>query len=263
MRRVIAGLALTTGVALVTAVPAQAAARPDPVKALKAQISSGKGAEVTSSTTMSVKGKKLISFTEKGKIQPGKGSDLTFKGDLSLALFASIEPGDVHALSALAGTSRFVTIGKETYVSGELVRNALPTGMTWLRFEEPVTSPGAPLIDVLAPGTLKTLLAGAGPAKGGVVKGTTSVAGLRSVAPRLRAFATKGAISWTLTLDGKGLVKSFSATLPSTDGMSVKTGTRVSRWGSVKIAAPADGVYDADALGQAVPIPDPIAEANK
>ncbi|MEU7896756.1 hypothetical protein AB0B45_28340 [Nonomuraea sp. NPDC049152] len=56
---------------------------------------------------------------------------------------------------------------------------------------------------------------------------------------------------------------SVQETLPDADGVSVKTETRVSRWGSIKVTPPAGGVYDSDALGEAVPIPDPIAEANK
>ncbi|MEV4063773.1 hypothetical protein [Nonomuraea dietziae] len=263
MRRALVGLALTTGVVLVTALPAQAAAGPNPVKVMEAQLSAKKGAEVASTTSMSVDGKLMISFKEKGKVQLGKGSDLTFKGDLGPAIYGAIAPEDFYLISALTDTSRVITVGKESYVSGGLVRNALPTGMTWLRFDKPVDSPGAPPIDILAAGTLKTLLAGAAP-KGGVAKGTISVAKLRSVAPRLRTFATKGTVSWTLQFDAKGLVKRFSATLPSVDGVSIKTETRVSRWGSVTVSPPpGDQVFDADALGESVPIPDPIAEANK
>ncbi|GAA2390903.1 hypothetical protein [Nonomuraea africana] len=269
MKRIIIGLALTTGVALVGAAPAQAAPKADPVKALKAQFTPGKGVTFSSVVRMGGSGETLITTRENGTIGFDKSgpaaSDITFKMQLDPTLKALLEEEDQASFAVLAKPTRTISVKGKTYVSGSMVAQVLPEGKTWVRYTGAASTnrgEGA-FLDVFEPATLKTLVAGASSYRNGVAKGTISTAKLRSVSRTFRSGGDSiGAkkITWALWINAKGQVTRVSAKMAvPMRGVTLEMtqDSRFSGWGAkVAISAPPSAqVVDSKDLGEDAPTP--------
>ncbi|MFE3447568.1 hypothetical protein ACFXJ8_01425 [Nonomuraea sp. NPDC059194] len=280
MKRTIIGLALTTGVALITAVPAQAAApKADPVKALKAQFVSGKGVTFSSIVRMGGSGETLITTRENGKIGFDRSgpaaSDSSFKVQIDPTLKSLLDDETRTMYAALAKPTRAISVKGKTYLSGSMVADVLPDGKTWVRYPGATTanSGDGTFVNIFEPATLKTLLAGASSYRNGVAKGTISAAKLRSVSRTFRAGGNvidAKKITWALWINSKGLVTRVSAKMAvPMRGVTLEMSqeSRFSGWGAkVSIVAPPSAqVVDAKELGEDAPtpgIPDVLTEVK-
>ncbi|MEU7896757.1 hypothetical protein AB0B45_28345 [Nonomuraea sp. NPDC049152] len=277
MKRTIIGLALTTGVALITAVPAQAAApKADPVKALKSQYVAGKGVKTSSTIRMSISGDPIITTRESGVSEFGTSgvaaSDKTMKFSISPIVASALDDEEEgQALKDLVRTpTRQIDIKRWSYLSGGLVAGSLPEGKTWVRGPRVNASPLGPEVDLFTPGTLKALLASASSVKNGVAKGTIKVGHLPS---RPAGFKASQKLTWALWFDGKGLVSRFTTkiSLPAGRGekLDFTADSRFSGWGSkVKVTEPAAETWvDAKDLDKGIPtvpgMPEALTEVGK
>ncbi|MGW5680698.1 hypothetical protein [Nonomuraea sp. NPDC003754] len=279
MKRTIVGLALATGVALITAVPAQAAApKADPVKALKAQFVPGKGVKTTATLRMSISGDPVITARETGALAWSRSgvaaSDKTVKFSLDPVVVSALEEGDEDgaALKDLVRTpTRQINIKNWSYLSGGLVAGSLPEGKTWVRGPRTdAASLGGPSVDLFSPGTLKTLLSSASSVKNGLAKGTIKAGKLPS---RPLGFKASQKVTWALWFDSKGLVSRFTTkiSLPMGRGETIDftADSRYTGWGStVKVTEPAaESWVDAKDLDKELPnvpgMPESLTEASK
>ncbi|GAA3471690.1 hypothetical protein [Nonomuraea roseola] len=274
MRKILVGLALTTGVALIAAPAAQAAPKADPVKSLKAQYVPGKGVKTSSTIRMSISGDPVITARESGVTAFGKSgvtaTDRTTKFHLDPVIVAALEDEeDGQSLKDLVRTpTRVISVKQWSYLSGGLVASTLPEGKTWVRTPNAGDSLGGPKVDLFASGTLKTLLASASSYRNGVAKGTIKVSQLPG-----RPFGAKAGqkVSWTLWIDAKGLVSRFATKLSVPVGrgetMDFTADERFTGWGSkvTVTAPPAADWIDSKDLDQELPdvpgMPDALTEA--
>ncbi|WP_431893890.1 hypothetical protein [Nonomuraea sp. bgisy101] len=277
MKRTIIGLALTTGVALIAAAPAQAAApKADPVKTLKAQFVAGKGVKTSATVRMSISGDPILTASESGVSEFGASgvaaSDKTVKFRIDPILVAALDDEkESQALKELVRTpTRQINIKRWSYLSGGLVASSLPEGKTWVRGPRVEASPAGAEVDLFSPGTLKTLLASASSFKNGVAKGTIKVGRLPG---KPLAFRAGQKLTWMLQFDGKGLVSRFTTkvSLPAGKGetLDFTTDSRFTGWGStVKVTEPpAESWVDSKDLGKELPtvpgMPEMLTEADK
>ncbi|MER6943486.1 hypothetical protein ABT294_05615 [Nonomuraea sp. NPDC000554] len=276
MKRILAGLALTTAAALVTAGPAQAApaASADPVKALKKQFVAGQGVKLTSTTTSRIGREQYAGDLKEGVIafdaNGVAGAQVTRTPALSPEMRKRLEKlaeknndiGDTAQL--LTERIYLVSAGNRLYANGGLISSLLPDGKLWVGWPgTPISAAGADqIINVFEPDTLKTLLATAkGKTKGksgDQYRGSITFAQLYKLSPDFRKLtgakptgtSAKDAISWRLTLDAQKLVKriaiSWSTKVTKKITLNVSTETRYSDWGSAitVTAPPAEQVVD-------------------
>ncbi|MEU0570374.1 hypothetical protein ABZ297_33990 [Nonomuraea sp. NPDC005983] len=282
MKRILAGLALTTAAALVTAGPAQAApaASADPVKALKKQFVAGQGVKLTETTKTTIGREQYAGDSKEGVVafdaNGVAGAEVTRTPNLSPEMRKRLEQlaeknndvGDTAQL--LTERIYLVSTGNRLYANGGLFSSLLPESKLWVGW------PGSPIaaanndqiVNVFEPDTLKTLLATAkGRSKGGSgdqYRGSITIAQLYKVSPSFRKLIpvkptgapAKNAVSWRLSLDAQKLVKriaiSWSVKVTKKITLSVSTETRYSDWGSAVTvtAPPAEQVLDFKDLGK-------------
>ncbi|MGR6919518.1 hypothetical protein ACU635_35240 [[Actinomadura] parvosata] len=159
-----------------------------------------------------------------------------------------------------------ISSGYDDYVSSPRCAGVLPQGTNWVRYSHTDLPASNPLLEVLEPATLKTLLAHHTSWRGGVVKGTIKADKLVEVsgsfASRFRGYSRSkpvSTISYTLRLSTAGLVERVTAkgVLHHWKGsvLRVEAGTRHSAWGrQVTVALPLKGeVLDQQQLEGKVP----------
>ncbi|MFC4010645.1 hypothetical protein ACFOY2_25685 [Nonomuraea purpurea] len=258
MKRILAGLALTTAAALVTAAPAQAApaqaAPVNPVKALKKQFVSGHGVKISETSSMSSNGKSLGTSKSSAIIEFGK-SGVVASDVRSKASSKSME--------SLLSPQRAITVGGYSYVQGGLYTEDLPEGKKWVRYRG--TASGATynqVIDITRPKVLQTLISRAKGAKGGVYKGSLTYSDLaKAYGQKLTGTLGKIKIDYALAVNSKGLVTTLKSDWGLDFGVLGKaqssTTTRFSGWGAkVKIKAPAKSLWaDVDSVPEDSEIP--------
>ncbi|MFI7441118.1 hypothetical protein [Nonomuraea indica] len=285
MKRIVTGLALASAATLIAAAPAQAAPV-NPAAAVQKQYAAGKGVKFAEVVKMVYKGERDILLRRSGTLQFGSSgvvaSDIT--GQLN------IKRSDVEALSdiladedepelgetlvtALTTPERIVTVGKSTYLTGGLWSALLNSNKGWIKI--PGTAPvgltstySQPLNIVGEPATLKTLMKGAKATKDGFY-GKISAGELSKVSPTFRntpginVKKAKGAISWKLSVDAKGLPVRLASAFPSSvlgmtpKGVTISVETRYSDWGTpVTVTAPPE-LEVAKTLEEAIDLPGP------
>ncbi|MFG3435773.1 hypothetical protein ACGF0J_00895 [Nonomuraea sp. NPDC047897] len=285
MKRIVTGLALASAATLIAAAPAQAAPV-NPAATVKKQYAAGKGVKFAEVVKMAYQGERQILLRRGGTLQFGGSgvvaSDIT--GQLNIKkedaealvdLFADEEDaeGGEALVTALTMPERIVTVGRSTYLTGSLWSAVLNSNKSWIKL--PGTAPvgltstySQPLNIVGEPATLKTLLKGAKATKDGFY-GKISAGELGKVSPSFRKTpginlkAAKGAVSWKMSVDAKGLPVRLVSTFPSSVlGMSPKdvtisVDTRYSGWGApVTVTAPPE-LEVARTLEEAVDLPGP------
>ncbi|MEV4069463.1 hypothetical protein ACGFJC_17370 [Nonomuraea fuscirosea] len=259
MKRILAGLALTTAAALVTAAPAHAAPA-DPVKALKKQFVAGKGVRIVETARLAVDGKKSSSSKSSGTFLFGKSG-----------VVASDLKNQAPKAAAQVAPPRVITIGGHSYVQGGAFSQDLPEGKKWVRY--PGVAAGATysqMIDVFQPGVLKVLVAKATSVKGGTYKGalTQDQLAAASHGQKLGGKLGKIKIEYALSVNSKGLVRELRSNWTMDFGVLGKyrssTSTQYIGWGSkVTIKAPAEDLWiDAKDLGEDSEVPDQLAESS-
>ncbi|NRQ37937.1 hypothetical protein HII36_39825 [Nonomuraea sp. NN258] len=272
MKRIIAGLALATSVALVTsAAPASATPAPaapkDPVAAVKKQLVPGKGVKFTERTTIIDGDERSVFVRRSGMLRFSRSgiaaSDITAKSNLKASEMDEDAP---DMLKAMAKPERTIKIGNTAYVSGGILSASMPEGSTW--FKMPKGPHGGMLgmygqpVNIAEPATLKALLQTGKPTRDGY-SGKITVGALYKVSPWYRSMSilmikpsvkqAKNPISWRLSVNAKGLpirlVTTFASNAlgPSAgDGTDRSVDTRYTGWGgkiTIK-APPADQVTD-------------------
>ncbi|MBB2909561.1 hypothetical protein FHS43_000807 [Streptosporangium becharense] len=283
MKRMIAVLTSATAVALTASLPVAAhasAQAPDPLTALKKQLTAGHGVQFVDTVKTRKAGRTEVISKREGELQFDaagisasdhtsrprvKESDLEFDLSSPESGFGDAEddrsPEAVQAeeqldklLKGLADPERVVRVKKAAYLSGGVFGPFLPVGKPWLHIPEDtlgVTGSIGQHINPAEPATLKALLANA------TVKRPTSYAGkitfgeLHKVSPWFRAAMgrklygdmAKDTLNWKLFLGTDRLPARLTTTETDSSGKTVglTVDTRYTGWGSeVSITAPAD-----------------------
>ncbi|MER7506191.1 hypothetical protein AB0L05_35555 [Nonomuraea pusilla] len=271
MKRTVVGVILIAGLAQLVAAPAQAAPRANPVTALRAALIRGKGVNIVSTAkvdhgrglyyTVNLDG--MVGFGPQGEI----ASDTSQRMQFSKAMMSGLKKLGMAEDAALEETPlRVISSGYDDYVSGPQFADVLPQGTNWVRYSHTDLPASNPLLEVLEPATLKTLLAHRTSWRGGVVKGTIKADKLVKVsgsfASRFRGYSWSkpvSTISYTLRLSTAGLVERVTAKgiLHHWKGsvLRVEADTRYSAWGQqVTVALPLGGeVLDQEQLEGKVP----------
>ncbi|GAA3718637.1 hypothetical protein GCM10022224_100460 [Nonomuraea antimicrobica] len=257
MKRILAGLALASSAALMTAAPAQAAPV-DPVKALKKQYVTGHGVRVSESAKTVVDGKSSATMTTNGAF--GFGGSRVVAADLRTEAKGGtgLEP------------SRLITVGKHSYAQGGLFSVDLPEGKKWVRYPYD----GGPLLtsqplNVLDPKVLKTLVSKAKSFKGGTYQGAISFGDLsKFYGEKISGKIAKVKINYSLDVNSKGLVDRIRSQYTMDFGVLGSTtatvNTRFTGWGAkttVK-APPADAVVDISEFGADTQVPQEIPNGS-
>ncbi|MEQ4715117.1 hypothetical protein [Nonomuraea sp. B19D2] len=239
MKRILAGLALTTAAALVTATPAAQAAPVDPVKALKKQFVPGHGVRISEKTRLTVNGKSSGATTRtSGTFEFGKTGVVA--SDVK-----NHATGSDKSLAALFTPPRTITVGGYSYLQGGAFSEDLPEGKTWVRY--PGQASGGTynqVIDIFDPKVLKAIVSHAKSFKGGTYKGALTYKELAKVyGGKLSGPLGKIKIEYALKVNSKGLATQLTSGWTMDLGVLGKTRsvteTRYTGWGSrVKIKAP-------------------------
>ncbi|GAA2390892.1 hypothetical protein GCM10010404_55080 [Nonomuraea africana] len=243
MKHVAIGLALTTGVALITAVPAQAAPKADPVKALIAQLVPGKGVRMSETRKSAKNGKTYAIAHEKGKIAfSRRGIAATDKSE-KIRPLRKMDADE----AAFFQPSREIVVGKTVYRSGGIWTDELPDGKRWLRIKGFGPSSSNSPIEVLDPQHLRVLLAHATFRRDGTAGGVTTTCRLEGLAEANCPYKDFPKISWTLWFDSRGLVtRLVSRHVVHDTALSAHVDVRYTGWGSTVVIdpPPADQVWD-------------------
>ncbi|MFG1947805.1 hypothetical protein [Nonomuraea sp. NPDC048826] len=271
MKRTVVGAVLLAGLVQLAAAPVQAASGTDPVNALRAALTRGKGVNIVSTTKVDHGRGVYYTADIDGTVGFGPGGEIA--SDLSQRLRSSATVRDAlkklgmyedFALEELP--LRVISSGSDDYVSGPRFAGVLPRGTTWVRYSHTDPPTSNPLLEILEPATLKTLLAHRTSWRGGVVKGTIKADKLVKVsdsfASRYRGYSIGkpvSIISYTLRLDSAGLVERVTAkgVLHHWKGsvLRVESSTRYSAWDRpVTVALPLESdVLDHGRLEGKVP----------
>ncbi|NUS07457.1 MAG: hypothetical protein HOV97_33395 [Nonomuraea sp.] len=263
MKRIIAGLALASAAALVTAAPAQAAPV-DPAKALKKQYVAGHGVRFTETSRTSIDGKSSGTSLTAGVFEFGKSgiaaSDIRNRAKGKNAdLYASLMP------------TRMITLGKYAYAQGGIYSTDLPEGKKWVRYSNIglAFSSYNQMLDIFDPKVLKALVTHAESTKGGIYRGSLTVKELSKIYGQpVDKKIGKVEIGYLLALNSKGLVTKVVSDWTLDFGLLGKsrstTETRFSGWGAkvtVK-APPADQVIDVSELTEDSGVPQDIPNGS-
>ncbi|MEU8316865.1 hypothetical protein AB0C33_00735 [Nonomuraea sp. NPDC048881] len=263
MKRIIAGLALASAAALVTATPAQAAPA-DPAKALKKQYVAGHGVRFTETSRSSMDGKSTGTMKTSGVLEFGRSgivaSDVRNRSTGKNAdLYASLLP------------SRTITVGKHVYAQGGLYSEGLPEGKKWVRYPDTGLrmSTSNQMLDVFEPKVLKMLVSHAASTKGGIYRGSVTVKELGKIyGQSVEKKIAKVKVSYLLAVNSKGLVTRVVSDWTLDFGIlgasHSTTETRFTGWGAkVKVKAPpADQVADIADLADDSAVPQDIPDGS-
>ncbi|MFG1707201.1 hypothetical protein ACFLIM_28795 [Nonomuraea sp. M3C6] len=261
MKRILAGLALATAAALVTATPAQAAPA-DPVKALKKQFVSGHGVRFSETARITVDGKSTGTTKTTGSFEFGKSgivaSDLRNRGQLK------------GASGELLSPPRTITVGGHSYAQGGMYSEDLPEDKKWVRYAgEAAGATQNQIIDVFDPKVLKAVVSKAKSFKGGTYQGSLTYNELgRIYGQKVTGRFGKIKIDYRLAVDSKGLVTRLESGWTMDFGVLGKTRsvteTRFIGWGyKLKIKAPAEDLWiDVADLGEDAETPTEIPQGS-
>jgi hypothetical protein len=260
MKRILAGLALASSAAFMTAAPAQAAAPADPVKALKKQYAAGHGVRVSETSRTTVYGRAAGPTTTTG----------AFGFDKSGIVSADLRTR-AKGHGATLNPPRMVTVGKYVYAQGGLFSEELPEGKKWVRYQNDAGRPttGAQVIDIFEPKVLKAIVSKAKSFKGGTYRGAITFGDLSKIySQKIDKRLGKVKISYALGVNSKGLVTGVRSEYTMDFGLLGKTtstvSTRYTGWGA-KItikAPPADQVIDVSELGADTEVPQEIPDGS-
>ncbi|MBN6057289.1 hypothetical protein JYK22_35525, partial [Nonomuraea sp. RK-328] len=288
MKRILTGVALASTAVIVSAGPALAAPV-NPVAPVQKQFVAGHGVKFAERVKIAAGGKREVTIRRSGALEFGASgvvaSDVTgqfnIKREEAEKLADTLkelgdEEFDLDLVTALTMPERIVTKGQYTYLTGGLWSAVFNSNKSWIRVPgvRPIgatTAYSQPLNILSEPATLKTLLKGAKATKDGYA-GKIQAKDLRQMSPLFTGImilasdksATKGAISWKLTVDAKGLPTRLVSVIPATalgfkdaNGLAISVETTYSDWGTpVKVTAPPE-LEVAKTLDEAIVVPGP------
>ncbi|MEU7741005.1 hypothetical protein [Nonomuraea sp. NPDC049158] len=246
MKLFFAGLVATAAVACTVAVPAQAesaasvqAAPVDPVKALKAQLVSGKGVKITESSGITV------DFTTDDQAMQVRVNTRT-AGTLAFGK-GNVAAADLHVRmsSRQKGANppyRVIAEGRNAYVTNAGIAKALPSGRSWIQSK--ASGNGNTILGAgVTSAELQFMVKNASEVTTGEYQGTAKLADFRH-----DKSAGEGDVEFHLYFDTRNLLTRTvvdTTVYPDSDStaydqMVFHTDTKYSGWGAkVKIAAPA------------------------
>ncbi|MGV9307942.1 MULTISPECIES: hypothetical protein [unclassified Nonomuraea] len=229
MKRIIVGLALTTGAALVAAPPAQAAPKADPVKALQAQVAPGKGVNVSLITRIALDGKRLATIRTERVAGFRKGWQVDT--DETTSVYA---PDSAESLQADFRFPTLVIRAKGvSYTSGGELIGMLPLDKKWVRDIPGESRPADLTVDLFQPGALKALLATASSVSSRSAEGAIDI---RKIPGRPFGSRNGVKIAWALWFDDKGRVTRLTTMLAdqrlSDRRLDVSADVRFTGWGA-------------------------------
>ncbi|MFB9208734.1 hypothetical protein ACFFV7_46655 [Nonomuraea spiralis] len=239
--------ALAASCCLLTAtVPAQAAPK-DPVRALKAVLTSGHGVRFTETTT--------LSGGKNNKFQSRKG---TFQFNAK-----GVAASDITATPVGRPRERTISIGNVSYTSGGMWADRLPEGKSWYKGNGLLGGGSAFYGQVINPVEPKTLaaLVKKGKLSGRTLTGRITFKELEKASrwfgasiPLRMHDDTK--VSYTLTLTSAGLVSRVKSSYAATgvldtsalEGRTITIDSRFTGWGAkVSIKPPASDAVSTEA----------------
>ncbi|MET9340009.1 hypothetical protein [Nonomuraea sp. NPDC003804] len=235
-------LAVTAWVALVPAVPAHAA--PDPVKALTAQLASGKGVMVSATIKTAKNGKTYLISYEKGKVALAPRGVVATDKTLRHRYLGKMDEDD----KAIYRPSRQIVIGKTVYHRGGIWADLLPAGKSWMVRKGFGPSSTHSSIEVLDPRQLRILLDHATVRRDGMAEGVTTTCQLDGLREATCPYKDDPKITWTLWFNSKGLITRLVSAndLKLSQVYRTHVDVRFTGWGSTVVIDPpsADQVWD-------------------
>ncbi|GGS81711.1 hypothetical protein GCM10010156_45540 [Planobispora rosea] len=256
MKRFAAVLACAAAAAALTgplSVPAAHAQAPDPLKALKGQLVTGRGVTFTDVTKVIQGGESQIFARRKGSLQFGRSgiSAIDMTGRLNVS-------DDVKELlpelAKLGRPERILWVKNVSYLSGGLFGESMPEGKKWLRtpgLAFGVVGMSGQSVNAAEPATLKALLTRATTKRPTSYAGKITFGELYKVSPWFRASLgekptakeAKTVITWKLALGSGRLPARLTAThsgdATGMKGSTITMDTRYTGWGSeVTVKAP-------------------------
>ncbi|MET7332412.1 hypothetical protein [Nonomuraea sp. NPDC005650] len=243
MKRVLAAAVAAT--ALITATPAQAAAAPDPVKALQKQFVAGHGVKISEVTRTESPGEKPQTSRKTGVYAFGESgivaADLTTRSN--------------YLKSSPEITLRLVIVDKQVYVQGGDLEKRLPEGKTWVHLGSTTNvSASSQPVDPFRPAALKGLLSHARSVKGGLYSGSLTLGQMRKLN---RGRGSSLPIDYRLSTGSTGLPSRFRTSSTLNLGgwgrLGDTTDTRYSAWGQkvTIVAPPEEQVIDSEDIKNA------------
>ncbi|GAA2390884.1 hypothetical protein [Nonomuraea africana] len=240
---------LLIALALATAVPTQPAPKPDPVKALKAQVVPGRGVTVSVVTRMSGDGKHFLTArtTRVAGFRKGWRVDVDDSTSLYTPLKSELIEDDLRFPTLL------IRAKGKSYTSGGRLIGRLPLDKKWVYTDYREESFADFGVDLFHPGTLEALLATASSVTPRTAKGSIRV----SKIPGLPLGGRPGSdpkLAWALWFDAKGRVTRLATRLShkTNDDMmlGINSDQRFTGWGArVTVEPPpADLVMSQDDL---------------
>lgn len=240
--------AVSAAALVLVATPAQAAAPKDPVKAVRAVLTPGKGVKFTDVTDIVTRDDGGVTVQRRtGSLMFGRGkiaaSDIT-------ATWEKGAFGDSH------NNGRTIRIGTVVYSSGGEYKGKLPEGTRWFKqAKNGMTGDSngwfSQVVNVAEPATLAALVK-AGKRSGATYSGTITFGRLAKVSPWFKASLPirwdKTVLTYKLTVGGNGLPQKLATSFPATgiwdspswEGRTFETETRYKGWGGkISIKAPA------------------------
>ncbi|NUW30350.1 hypothetical protein HTZ77_02760 [Nonomuraea sp. SMC257] len=289
MKRILTGVALASTAMIISAGPALAAPV-NPVAPVQKQFVAGHGVKFAERVKIVAGAQRQVSIRRSGSLEFGPSgvvaSDVTgqfnIKREEAEKLADTLkELGDeefnLDLVTALTMPERIVTKGRYTYLTGGLWSAVFNSNKSWIRVPgvQPIgatTAYSQPLNILSEPATLKTMLKGAKATKDGYTgkiqakdlsKNSPLFGGLMVLFAPSKSSA-KGAISWKLTVDAKGLPTRLVSVIPATalgakeaNGVAISVETTFSDWGTpVTVTAPPE-LEVAKTLDEAIVVPGP------
>ncbi|MEU8379995.1 hypothetical protein [Streptosporangium sp. NPDC048865] len=262
MRRIIAGLAVS--LVLLAPLPAHADV-PDPVKRLHALVVPGRGVTISAVTRMSFDGKhaattrttRVAEFLKGGGVETDDISTFSFSSWIRSKL--SELPEDLE--SEMLFPTLLIKAGGAYYTSGGALVGKLPLDKKWVRSRWYESSPMDTTVDLLAPGTLRALLATASSTGPRTARGTI----YSSKIPGLPLGGIPGErgekVAWALWFDAKGRVTRLTTTASQRTNddimLTISSDLRYTGWGArVTVEPPPEElVVEAEDIAEFDPFP--------
>ncbi|NUW40820.1 hypothetical protein [Nonomuraea rhodomycinica] len=288
MKRILTGVALASTAMILSAGPALAAPV-NPVAPVQKQFVAGHGVKFAERVKIVAGGQRQVTIRRSGTLEFGPSgvvaSDVTGqfnikREDAERLADALKELGDeefgIDLVTALTMPEHIVTKGRYTYLTGGLWSAVFNSNKSWIRVPgvQPIgatTVYSQPLNILSEPATLKTLLKGAKATKDGYA-GKIQAKTLSKTSPIFSGIlgladgksSVKGAISWKLSVDAKGLPTRLVSVVPATalgakdaKGLAISVETTFSDWGTpVTVTAPPE-LEVAKTLDEAIVVPGP------
>ncbi|MEU4326415.1 hypothetical protein [Nonomuraea dietziae] len=239
---------LLIALALATAVPAQPAPKPDPVKVLDDQVEPGRGVTISVVTRVRTDGRHYLTArtTRVAGFRKGGSVDV----DDSTTMYSPL--GNERMDDEFRFPTLLIRAKGKSYTSGGRLIGHLPLDRKWVRHHYPERNLADVTVDLFRPGTLRALLATATSRTSSTAKGFIHAAKIPG-RPLGGSRLSREKVAWALWFDAEGRVTRMTTRISEQTNdheLGITSDLRFTGWGA-KVTVeppPADLVMEADDL---------------